>query len=77
MSGGTEKTRAGAQRLVPGVAPVTLRERLAARARQPMRPKRNPYADQKPCDLGLFDEVGRAQTDLIDLINATKKEAKP
>lgn len=72
-----EKTRAGAQRLVPGVAPVTLAEKLSVLAQRPMRPKRNPYAEQKPCDLGLFDEVGRAQTDLLDLINASKKEAKP
>jgi hypothetical protein len=75
MSGETEKTDAGVQRLVRGVAPVTLGQRLAALARRPMRPKRNPYAEQKPCDLGLFDEVGRAQTDLLDLINAAKKEA--
>lgn len=74
MSGDAEETAAGAQRLVPGVAPVTLAEKLAVLATRPMRPKRNPHTAQKPCDLGLFDEVGRAQTDLIDLIAASKKE---
>ena len=77
MSGETEKTQAGAQRLVPGVAPVTLAEKLSVISHRPMRPKRNPCAAQKPCDLGLFDEVGRAQTDLLDLINASKRQAKP
>ena len=33
-----------------------------------MLPKKNPNAIQKSCDIGLFDEVGRAQIDLCDLI---------
>ena len=36
------------------------------RASQPMAPKRNPNALQKPCDLGLFDMEGRRQIDWID-----------
>jgi hypothetical protein len=68
----TEPTEAGAQRLVPGVRPVTLRDRLDLLARQPMAPRRNPKAEQKPCDHGLFDEAARHQIDLIDLIRAAE-----
>jgi len=57
-----------------GVAPVTLAERLGVLAAQPMTPKRNPNAQQKSCDHGLFDEVSRAQIDLCDLIAQTSKE---
>lgn len=64
----TEETDVGTQTLIDGVRPVTLGERLTAMTRHPMTPKRNPNAVQKPCDLGLFDEVGRAQIDLIDFI---------
>ena len=67
----SEATEIGEQTLVTGVRPVTLGDRLALRAAAPIAPKRNPDARQKPCDLGLFDEVGRAQTDLIDLLKAT------
>ena len=69
----TEPTEAGAQTLVPGVRPVTLRDRLELLARQPMAPKRNPAAQQKPCDHGLFDEAARHQIDLIDLIRAAER----
>ena len=65
----TETTEEGEQTLVHGVRPVTLGERLTAKTRHPSRPRRNPDARQLPCDLGLFDEVGRAQTDLLDLID--------
>lgn len=65
----SEDTEVGVQTLINGVCPVTLGERLTARTFHPMTPKRNPSAEQKPCDLGLFDEVGRAQIDLLDLIN--------
>ena len=61
----TEDTPEGVQALVPGVAPVTLRERLDVMARKPMTPKRGPIL-QKPCDIGLFDEAARNQLDLID-----------
>lgn len=81
----TQSTDVGEQTLMRGVAPVTLGERLTAQTRYPMRPRRNPSATRSstkappdllrihPCDLGLFDEVGRAQTDLLDLI--TKMES--
>ena len=67
----SELTEIGEQTLVIGVRPVTLADRLALRAAAPIAPRRNPDAQQKPCDLGLFDEVGRAQTDLVDLLKAT------
>ena len=67
----SEPTEIGEQTLVTGVRPVTLGDRLALRAAAPIAPRRNPDARQKPCDLGLFDEVGRAQTDLVDLLKAT------
>ena len=66
----TEQTEVGVQTLMCGVRPVTLGENLTARTFHPMAPKRNPNAQQRPCDLGLFDEVGRAQIDLIDFINS-------
>lgn len=69
-----EETDVGAQTLIGGVRPVTLGEKLTARTTNPMTPKRNPNAVQKPCDLGLFDEVGRAQIDLLDFINTSIKE---
>lgn len=68
MNGKSEPTEVGDQTLIDGVRPITLRDRLAVMASQPMRPKRNPTTPQKPCDHGLFDEVGRAQLDLTDLI---------
>ena len=63
-----ESTDVGEQSLIDGVRPVTLGEKLTARTSHPMTPKRNPNAGQKPCDHGLFDEVGRAQIDFLDLI---------
>ena len=62
----TEPTEVGEQYLVDGVRPVSLRERLEAMTERPMVPKRNPNVSQQPCDLGLFDEVGRAQIDMFD-----------
>ena len=67
-----ESTEVGEQTLIDGVRPVTLGEKLTARTAHPMTPKRNPNAGQKPCDHGLFDEVGRAQIDLLDLISNHK-----
>ena len=64
----SEPSEVGEQTLINGVHPVTLGEKLTARTAHPMTPKRNPNAGQKPCDHGLFDEVGRAQIDLLDLI---------
>ena len=64
-----ESTQVGEQSLINGVRPVTLGEKLTAQTAHPMTPKRNPKAGQKTCDHGLFDEVGRAQIDLLDLIS--------
>ena len=64
-----EATDVGEQTLIDGVSPVSLGEKLTARTFHPMTPRRNPNAFQKPCDHGLFDEVGRAQIDLLDLIS--------
>ncbi len=62
----TETTPEGEQIVAPGVKPITLKDRLDWRMRQPMAPKRNPDAAQKPCDLGLFDVERRRQIDWID-----------
>ena len=72
MTRNYEATEIGEQSLIDGVRPVTLGETLTARTAHPMTPKRNPNAGQKPCDHGLFDEVGRAQIDLLDLIQNLK-----
>ena len=77
----SEPTQLGEQTLIEGVRPVTPGEKLTARTAHPITPKRNPNAEQKPCDHGLFDEVGRAQIDLLDLIsnqpsNLTKRRLK-
>lgn len=71
----SEHSEVGEQTLITGVRPVTLGAKLTARTTHPMLPKRNPTAVQKSCDIGLFDEVGRAQIDLCDLI--AKMETKP
>ena len=67
-----ESTEVGEQTLIDGIRPVTLGEKLTARTFHPMTPRRNPNVGQKPCDHGLFDEVGRAQIDLLDLISTHK-----
>lgn len=64
-----EPTEVGEQSLIDGLRPITLGEKLTARTAHPMTPKRNASAVQQPCDHGLFDEVGRAQIDLLDLIS--------
>ena len=56
-----EATPIGLQSLVPGVAPIGLADRLAARAAAPLEPKK----PQRPCDLGLFDMAARNQLDLF------------
>lgn len=56
-----EATPIGRQSLVPGVAPIRLADRLAARAAAPLEPKK----PQRPCDLGLFDLNARNQLDLF------------
>jgi hypothetical protein len=57
----TEATEQGEQVLVPGVAPITLRERLERLFGAPLRPSK----PQKPLNIGLFDEDARNQFDLF------------
>jgi hypothetical protein len=56
-----EDTEAGRQTLVPGVAPVTLGDRLAVLANAPLLPRRN----QRPADHGLFDVNARNQFEMF------------
>ena len=51
----SELTEQGEQVLVPGVRPVTMRDRLRMLADAPLRPRRA----QRPLDIGLFDECRR------------------
>ncbi|WFP65636.1 MULTISPECIES: hypothetical protein [unclassified Mesorhizobium] len=57
----SEPTPEGEQTLVPGVRPITARDRLALLIDAPMRPR----TAQKPLDIGLFDEARRNQLDLF------------
>ncbi|MBN9235741.1 hypothetical protein QV13_07040 [Mesorhizobium hungaricum] len=57
----SEPTPEGEQMLVPGVRPVTTRDRLGLRLAAPMHPR----AAQKPLDIGLFDAAKRNQLDLF------------
>jgi hypothetical protein len=57
----TEITAIGEQALVPGVAPITARDRLAMRANAPLEPKK----PQRPADHGLFDMVSRSQIEMF------------
>jgi hypothetical protein len=61
----TEATHLGPQTLVPGVRPVSMKARLEALAAHPMACRRL----QKPCDIGLFDDVARNQMDLFSASN--------
>ena len=54
-----EPTDVGSQSLIDGVRPVTLGEKLIARTTHLMTPKRNPNAEQKLCDHGLFEGEGK------------------
>jgi hypothetical protein len=56
-----EATLTGNQTLVPGVAPITPRDRLAMRADAPLLPKK----PQRAIDHGLFDTNARNQIDLF------------
>jgi hypothetical protein len=51
----------GEQTLIPGVRPVSLRERLTLQASAPLIPKKS----QKPLNIGLFDEDARNQLNLF------------
>ncbi|RWD48627.1 MAG: hypothetical protein EOS25_11025 [Mesorhizobium sp.] len=57
----SETTPEGEQTLIPGVRPITIRDRLSHLMDAPMRPR----AAQKPLDIGLFDEAARNQLDLF------------
>lgn len=59
----TEQTDQGQQFLVPGVAPITMADRLAGKWSAPMQPRRP--APQRPCNIGLFDEDSRNQMELL------------
>jgi len=57
----SEPTPEGEQTLVPGVRPVSVRERIEARMAAPLAPR----VPQKPLNVGLFDEDARNQLDLF------------
>jgi hypothetical protein len=57
----TEPIPEGEQTLVPGVRPISPRDRVEARMAAPLRPR----VPQKPLDIGLFDEDARNQIDLF------------
>jgi len=64
----TEATPLGPQTLVPGVRPVSIKARLEALAAHPLCSDRS----QKPCDIGLFDDVAGKQMDLFSAKTPTK-----
>ena len=66
----TEVTSLGPQTLVPGVRPVSIKARLEVLAAHPLTSDRL----QKPCDLGLFDEVARNQMELFSANPPTRKD---
>jgi hypothetical protein len=57
----TERTEQGEQCLVPGVAPITQRQRLEWTMAHPLEPRR----PQKLCNDGLFDFNARNQLELF------------
>ena len=57
----TEATAIGNQTLVPGVTPITPRDRLAMRANAPLEPRKA----QRPADHGLFDTNARNQIEMF------------
>lgn len=65
--GASEATAAGEQTLIPGVRPVSTKEKLEAQAAKPMR-----GGDAAPAEGGLFDENARAQPDLWDVMPAAR-----
>lgn len=56
-----EDTAAGSQTLVPGIAPVTLGDRLGVLANAPLLPRKG----QRPADHGLFDTNARNQLEMF------------
>jgi hypothetical protein len=61
MKPSTEMTPQGEQTLIPGVRPVTARDRLQARMDAPLEPR----CRQKPLAIGLWDEDARNQLELF------------
>ena len=59
----TEATVQGQQVLVHGVRPVSMKARLEVLAAHPLGSNRL----QKPCDIGLFDDVARNQMELFSI----------
>lgn len=57
----SESTRDGEQTLIPGVRPITMRDRIEARMAAPLIPRK----PQKPLDIGLFDMAARNQLSLF------------
>jgi len=66
-----ETTPEGEQTLVPGIRPITQRDRLDLLMAAPLVPRR----EQKPLNIGLFDEAARAQGDILDFIRAAERGA--
>ena len=60
----SELTPIGAQTLVPGVKPITQRDRLDMLAAAPMQPRRA----QRAADHGLFDMAARNQIEMFQPI---------
>jgi hypothetical protein len=56
-----ERTPEGLQLMLGGVKPSSMKEKVDWLAAQPMQPRRQ----QKPCDIGLFDEESRKQFELF------------
>ena len=57
----TEATDQGEQKLICGVHPVSMKARLNVLAANPLVPTKL----QRPCNIGLFDEVARNQLDMF------------
>jgi hypothetical protein len=69
----TEKTEAGEQALIPGVKPVSTREKLEAEGAKPLK-----GGDAAPPEGGLFDLEARKQLDIWDVMPAARTpEGKP
>ena len=64
----TEATDQGEQKLIHGVHPVSMKARLNVLAAHPLAPTRL----QKPCDIGLFDDVARNQLDMFSTLPKMK-----
>ncbi len=59
----TEATDQGEQKLIHGVHPVSMKARLSVLAAHPLAPTKL----QRPCNIGLFDEVARNQLDMFSI----------